>query len=86
VCEKMIDLSKFEDGEIFSPIQKDLVVSLQKKGPMTRAEMVKELAKPRTTIYDNLMGLMAHNMVKKYSRPTNSRGRPLVFFKLVEEN
>ncbi len=82
----MIDISKFENGEIFSPIQKDLVEELQKKGPMTRAEMVKALAKPRTTIFDNLMGLVDHKMVKKYSRPTNSRGRPLVFFKLVEEN
>jgi predicted ArsR family transcriptional regulator len=79
----MIDMSKFEDGEIFSPIQKELVESLQKKGPMTRAEMVKDLVKPRTTIYDNLM---EHDMVKKYSRPTNAQGRPLVFFKLVEEN
>jgi predicted ArsR family transcriptional regulator len=82
----MIDLSKFQDGEIFSPIQKDLVQTLQKKGPMTRAEMVRELEKPRTTIYDNLEGLITHEMVKKYSRPTNSQGRPLVFFKLVEEN
>ena len=82
----MIDLAKFEDGEIFSPIQKDLVQVLLKKGPMTRAEMVKELKKCRTTLYDNLMSLMAHNIIKKYSRPTNSRGRPLVFFKLVEEN
>ena len=82
----MVDLSKYEDGEMFSPLQKDLVVALQKKGPMTRAEIVREIAKPRTTVYDNLMGLMAHNIVKKYSRPTNSRGRPLVFFRLQEEN
>ena len=82
----MVDLNQYEGGEIFSPLQKDLMSALSKKGPMTRAEIVKEINKPRTTVYDNLMGLMAHNIVKKYSRPTNSRGRPLVFFKIQEGN
>lgn len=79
-------MSKFEDEGMFSPLQKELVEALNKKGPMTRAELVNSINKPRTTVYDNLMGLMAHNLVKKYSRPTNSRGRPLVFFKVVEES
>ncbi len=64
----MVDLNQYEGGEIFSPLQKDLMSALSKKGPMTRAEIVKEINKPRTTVYDNLMGLMAHNIVKKYSR------------------
>lgn len=82
----MQNINEFENGEIFSPLQDDLVKILEKNGPMTRAELVKQISRPRTTIYDNLMGLMAHNVVKKFSRPTNSRGRPLVFFKLIEEN
>jgi predicted transcriptional regulator len=80
----MVEMSKFEDEAMFSPLQKELVEALNKKGPMTRAELVNSINKPRTTVYDNLMGLMAHNLVKKYSRPTNSRGRPLVFFKVVD--
>jgi len=80
----MIDFSKFENGDILSPLQKDLIMALHKKGPMTRSEIVKEINKPRTTVYDNLMGLMAHNIVKKYCRPTNFRGRALVFFRLQE--
>lgn len=71
---------------MFSPLQIELVEALNKKGPMTRSELVASIDKPRTTVYDNLMRLMAHNLVKKYSRPTNSRGRPLVFFKVVEES
>jgi len=63
-------------------LQKELVEALNKKGPMTRAELVDSINKPRTTIYDNLMGLMRHDLVKKYSRPTNEKGRPLVFFKV----
>lgn len=84
VKKKMVDLSKFEDGMIFSPLQKELLEILEKNGPMTRAELVKNLKSPRTTIYDNLMRLNNYNLIKKFSRPTNSRGRPLVFFKVVE--
>ncbi|WP_457556589.1 hypothetical protein [Candidatus Harpocratesius sp.] len=81
----MVDLSKFEDGMIFSPLQKELIEVLEKNGPMTRAELVKRVRSPRTTVYDNLMRLNNYNLIKKFSRPTNSRGRPLVFFKLTEE-
>lgn len=82
----MVDLSKFEDGLMFSPLQKTLLNALEKNGPLTRSDLVKQLASPRTTIYDNLTRLQNHNLIRKFSRPTNSRGRPLVFFKLVEED
>jgi predicted ArsR family transcriptional regulator len=80
----MIQMRQFEDEPMFSPLQKELLNTLAKKGPMTRAEIVNELHKPRTTVYDNLTGLATHKLVKKYSRPTNARGRPLVFFKALE--
>lgn len=80
-----MDLSKFEDGMMFSPLQLNLINILEKDGPQCRTDLVKRLAEPRTTIYDNLSRLQNHNIVRKFSRPTNSRGRPLVFFKLVEE-
>lgn len=70
---------------MLSPLQKDLIKTLEKNGPMTRADLVRSVDKPRSTIYDNLVGLIRHNVVKKYSRPTNSIGRPLVFFKVMEE-
>ena len=81
----MVDMSKFEDGMMFSPLQKELINVLEKNGPMTRADLVKLVDHPRTTVYDNLMRLNTYNLVKKFSRPTNNRGRPLVFFKLLEE-
>ncbi|MHA1721244.1 MAG: helix-turn-helix domain-containing protein [Promethearchaeota archaeon] len=80
----MVDLSKFDDGLMFSPLQKDLMEVLEKNGPLTRSDLVKKLSSPRTTIYDNLTRLQNHNLIRKFSRPTNSRGRPLVFFKLVD--
>ena len=81
----MVNLSKFEDESMFSPLQKELLQLLEDKGPMTRADLVKSVESPRTTVYDNLMRLSNYNLVRKFSRPTNFRGRPLVFFKLSEE-
>ena len=53
----MVDLTKYEDGMIFSPLQKELINVLERNGPMTRAELVKRVDSPRTTVYDNLMRL-----------------------------
>ena len=73
------------DEELLNPLQEDLVDILKKNGPLTRSQMVDMLSKPRTTIYDNLSGLINRDMVKKFSRQVNTRGRPVVFFKLDEE-
>ncbi|UYP46552.1 hypothetical protein NEF87_002837 [Candidatus Lokiarchaeum ossiferum] len=81
----MVDLTKFEDGLMFSPLQRELLNMLEKQGPMTRSDLVKSVNHPRTTVYDNLTRLQNHQLIRKYSRPTNSRGRPLVFFKLLDE-
>ena len=81
----MTEIGMLSDEILLSPLQKDLIKTLERNGPMTRADIVRSLHHPRTTIYDNLVGLIQHNVVKKYSRPTNSRGRPLVFFKVMEE-
>lgn len=85
MCVHMAEMGKLTDEVMLSPLQKDLIKALEKNGPMTRADIVRSVDKPRTTVYDNLVGLIQHNVVKKYSRPTNSRGRPLVFFKVMEE-
>ncbi len=81
----MVDLSQFEDGMIFSPLQKELIDVLEENGPMTRSQLVNRTGEPRTTIYDNLMRLSKYNLVKKFPRPRNTRGRPPVFFKLIDE-
>lgn len=66
-------------------LQKEIIKSLECNGPMTRADLVKSVDKPRTTVYDNAMKLVNNNIVKKYVRQTNCRGRPLTFWKIVEE-
>jgi len=83
---KMLDLEKMFDDLMFSPLQIDLMDLLRKNGPMTRKDLVKNSNSPRTTVYDNLMRLLNHNLVKKFPRPTNSRGRPFVFYKITGGN
>lgn len=72
------------EKEQLHPVMRDLVLILERQGPLTRDDLVKIIGKPRTTIYEQLMDLITHDLAKKYSHPTNSRGRPLVFFKLAE--
>lgn len=61
----------------------DIFLSLSTNGPLTRAELVKEISQPRTTIYDHLVIMISENKVRKFSRPTKTRGRPLIFFALM---
>ncbi|MHA1341242.1 MAG: helix-turn-helix domain-containing protein [Promethearchaeota archaeon] len=73
-----------ESGK-FRPIQEKLIETLKKNGPLNRDQLVSILNIPRTTIYDNISELIRLNIVKKFTRQINSRGRPKVFFKLKEE-
>jgi hypothetical protein len=69
---------------LFSPLQHELVLLLEKQGPMKRGDIVQELKRPRTTIYDNLTDLINRNIVFKYPEPTNMHGRPVVKFTLSQ--
>jgi predicted transcriptional regulator len=78
----MADL-EFDDGTFFSPMQKQILDLLDQNGAMSRKDLVKKMNKPRTTIYDNLMGLMHHNLITKFSQGLNLSGRPIVYFKRI---
>lgn len=69
-------------SEYLTPIQTELLKELKKGESLTRAELVKKLDKPRTTIYDNLLKLQERKMVKKYPKYNEGRGRgrPLVLW------
>lgn len=47
-------------------------------------EKVEILSSKRSTVFDHLDRMMRLEMIKSFSRSTNSTGRPLVFFKLRE--
>lgn len=71
-----------ESKEIFSPIQNNLIKILEKTGPITRRDLVKQLSTPRTTVFDNLIKLQKRKLVEKFTRSDGNRGRPLVLWKL----
>lgn len=72
--------------ERLSPLEKHILEILAAaKGGMTRPQIIAHVRRPRTTVYDNLRRLIEHGAVRKYSRPPNVRGRPLVFFAITDE-
>ncbi|MFX0080140.1 MAG: hypothetical protein ACFE94_00135 [Candidatus Hodarchaeota archaeon] len=76
-------IEKFSESKDFlSPIQYNLLKTLDTIGPSTRKDLVKQLKTPRTTIYDNLVKLQKRKLIEKFSRNDGKRGRPLVFWKL----
>ena len=72
----------FRSKEYLTPIQYNLIKTLQNGGSYTRKALVKELKTPRTTIYDNLLKLQKRKFIEKFSRNNGMKGRPLVFWKL----
>ena len=76
-------IEKFSESKDFlSPIQYNLLKTLDNIGPSTRTDLVKYLNTPRTTIYDNLVKLQKRKLIEKFSRIDGKRGRPLVFWKI----
>ena len=76
-------IEKFSESKDFlSPIQYNLLKTLDNIGPSTRNDLVKYLNTPRTTIYDNLVKLQKRKLIEKFSRIDGKRGRPLVFWKI----
>ena len=65
-----------------TPIQNNLIKTLNEVGPLTRRELVRKLNTPRTTIYDNLLKLQKRKVIEKFTRNNGKRGRPLVVWKL----
>jgi len=69
--------------EYMSPIQHDIIKTLEKNGPLTRKELVTKLKTARTTIYDNLFKLQKQKIIERFTRNDGKVGRPLVFWKLT---
>jgi predicted ArsR family transcriptional regulator len=84
MANRIVVKNEIEPKEYLTPIQYNLIKKLQTSGPSTRRDLVKVLNSPRTTIYDNLLKLQKRKLIEKYTRNSGTRGRPLVFWKLME--
>ncbi|MHA1931886.1 MAG: hypothetical protein ACW96X_05055 [Promethearchaeota archaeon] len=79
------EFDRFSESKNFlSPIQNNLLKTLEKEGASTRKELVKHLNTARTTIYDNLVKLQKRKLIEKFSRTDGKRGRPLVFWEIKD--
>ena len=66
------------------PIQHDIVECMLKGEAKTRDMFVKELNKPRTTIFDNLKKLEKKRIVWRFLVPNGKRGRSLVYWQIKQ--
>ncbi|MHA1378459.1 MAG: hypothetical protein ACTSRG_08765 [Candidatus Helarchaeota archaeon] len=57
---------------------------IKNKGPITRGELSKLTNIPRTTLYDYIIGFVKKNEIEKFPVPAKKRGRPLIYYKIVE--
>ena len=78
------NFESFPKIDVFiTPIQKELINTLEYFNAMTRRDLVSLLSIPRTTIYDNLLKLKKKRIVERFSENNGKVGRPLILWKLV---
>jgi len=83
MADDSLNKNFFDAKELITSTQQNLIKMLTKEGPLTRRQLVLQLNTPRTTIYDNLIKLQKRKVIEKFTRNNGSRGRPLVYWKLV---
>lgn len=57
---------------------------IKDKGPVTRGELSKLTNIPRTTLYDYIIEFVRANKIEKYPVSTRKRGRPLIYYRIVQ--
>lgn len=75
-----------DEWKKLTPTQKEEIELLDfSEEGKERREIVKELKRPRSTIYDNLVKLEKKGFVKRYKQHNGKVGRPIKVWKLTEE-
>jgi predicted ArsR family transcriptional regulator len=78
----MNDYTDYKYNELKKRANK--IIELLKDGDYDRDQITKILNIPRTTIYDTLKLLEMNNIVNRYSLETTKRGRPRIFWRLID--
>ena len=83
---KLEDYEYLSHGTFRPPIDiKEFVYKIiQQYGPISRNEIKERFNLPRTTIYDNIVKLMAFKQVRKQIMNNKRRGRPKVYYRIIE--
>jgi predicted ArsR family transcriptional regulator len=61
-----------------------IIQLLRTKGTLTRGEITTLSGIPRTSVYDTLTKLLISGVVEKYVDRDGRRGRPRIYYQLVE--
>lgn len=58
------------------------ILDVIKERDCNRDGIIKEVNRPRTTVYDRIKKLIINNTIEEYKKPTGGHGRPYTFFRI----
>lgn len=73
-----------QEPETSLSIGDHIIELLRTKGTLTRGEITTLSGIPRTSVYDTLTKLLLSGVVEKYVDRDGRRGRPRIYYQLVE--
>jgi len=65
----------------WTPLRRNILMTLAMNEPMTRRQLVKRLHTARTTLYYNLKYLETEGRVERFHVPNHQVGRPLTYWR-----
>ena len=83
ISKKEVDIESPE-SPIVNKTDLRVLKALIENQPATRMELCDKTGLPRTTIYDALTRLILRKVVVKYSNPSKSKGRPKVYYRVIQ--
>lgn len=69
---------------IVHELDREILKILEKEGALTRSKLVSLTGIARSTLYDSLLRLMLKGYIASYSEDRRLRGRPKVFYKVLD--
>ncbi len=73
-----------EKPSIVHELDRQLLKILEKEGALTRSKLVSLTGIARSTLYDSLLRLMLKGYIASFSEDRRHRGRPKVFYKVLD--
>jgi len=85
---ELLEKYEYKGRGVFEPhidIGEYLIGILKGMGDLTRKELAELTKIPRTTIYDTIEKLIYEGKIEKYSVSDKRRGRPKVYYRVIEK-
>jgi len=73
-----------DSSDIVHELDRHLVEILRSEGPLTRSKLVNLTGVARSTLYDSLLRLILKGYVVRFSEERTERGRPKVYYKILQ--